>query len=66
MSKLQAYALQDEGLDTVEANHTLGFSRDCRDFGFRCMVLIPAGPTVAICAHTSLGLGKRIAALIPI
>ena len=32
MSKLQAYALQDQGLDTIEANHALGYRADCRDF----------------------------------
>jgi GTP cyclohydrolase II len=31
-SKLMAYELQDAGLDTVEANHALGFEADCRDF----------------------------------
>jgi 3,4-dihydroxy-2-butanone 4-phosphate synthase/GTP cyclohydrolase II len=32
IAKLEAYALQDAGLDTVEANHALGLASDCRDF----------------------------------
>lgn len=39
MAKLQAYALQDKGLDTIEANHALGFSADCRDFSLPIAIL---------------------------
>jgi 3,4-dihydroxy-2-butanone 4-phosphate synthase/GTP cyclohydrolase II len=39
MAKLQAYALQDAGLDTVEANHALGFKADCRDFSMPAAIL---------------------------
>jgi GTP cyclohydrolase II len=39
MAKLRAYALQDQGLDTIEANEALGFEADCRDFGLAVAVL---------------------------
>jgi GTP cyclohydrolase II len=39
MAKLQAYALQDHGLDTIEANEALGFDADCRDFSMAVAVL---------------------------
>src|SRR6202047_1668839 len=39
MAKLQAYALQDRGLDTIEANEALGFPTDCRDFGLPIGIL---------------------------
>ncbi len=39
MAKLQAYALQDSGLDTVDANHALGFPADCRDFSLPAAIL---------------------------
>jgi 3,4-dihydroxy-2-butanone 4-phosphate synthase/GTP cyclohydrolase II len=38
-AKLQAYALQDSGLDTVDANHALGFRADCRDFSLPAAIL---------------------------
>jgi 3,4-dihydroxy 2-butanone 4-phosphate synthase/GTP cyclohydrolase II len=43
MAKLRAYELQDFGLDTVEANHTLGFKADCRDFGLPVAILQELG-----------------------
>ena len=39
MAKLQAYELQDAGLDTIEANHALGFNADCRDFRLPVAIL---------------------------
>ncbi|WP_420239574.1 GTP cyclohydrolase II [Telmatobacter bradus] len=39
MNKLKAYALQDNGLDTVEANVELGFAPDCRDYAMPVSVL---------------------------
>jgi 3,4-dihydroxy-2-butanone 4-phosphate synthase/GTP cyclohydrolase II len=43
MAKLQAYALQDAGLDTVDANHALGFPTDCRDFSLPAAILHELG-----------------------
>src|ERR1700758_3001869 len=43
MAKLKTYALQDEGLDTVEANHALGFDADCRDFSLAVAILHEIG-----------------------
>src|SRR3954464_2559808 len=43
MAKLEAYELQDAGLDTVEANHALGFKADCRDFNLPAAILRDLG-----------------------
>src|SRR6266436_6628855 len=61
IAKLQAYALQDEGLDTVEANRALGFKDDARDFGLSVAILRELG---LVCVRLLTNNPNKVRALI--
>ncbi len=73
LSKLKAYELQEEGLDTVEANLQLGFPADAREWGIGNQILADLGlTTIRILTNnpkkiTGLeGFGLRVVEQIPI
>jgi len=76
MAKLQAYELQDQGLDTVEANLELGYAADCRHFelpaeilkllNVKAVRLITNNPEkVEALEQVGIQVVERISALVP-
>ena len=76
MAKLQAYELQDQGLDTIEANLELGFKADCREYelpsailrllGVDSVRLITNNPEkVAALEAAGITVAERISAEVP-
>jgi GTP cyclohydrolase II len=77
MAKLQAYELQDQGLDTIEANLELGYKADCREFelpaeilkllGVRAVRLITNNPAkVEALEAVGIAVTERISAEVPV
>ena len=73
LNKLRAYRLQEEGLDTVEANERLGLPADLRDYGIGAQILVDLGLTsIRILTNNPKkirgleGYGLSVAAQIPI
>jgi GTP cyclohydrolase II len=71
-NKMRAYSLQDQGFDTVEANHRLGFEDDERDFrlgaailkelGFDQVRLLTNNPNkIAMMEKTGITVAERVA-----
>ncbi len=72
MAKLQAYELQDAGIDTIEANHALGYKADYRDFSLPAAILRDLGvQRVRLLtnnphkAHALIGAGIEVVAQLP-
>jgi GTP cyclohydrolase II len=76
MAKLRAYELQDQGLDTIEANLELGYKADCREFelpaevlkqlGVHAVRLITNNPAkVEALELAGVKVAERISAIVP-
>jgi GTP cyclohydrolase II len=77
MAKLRAYELQDQGLDTIEANLELGYKADCREFELPAEILKQLGvPSVRLITNNpakvealeiaGIKVAERISAVVPI
>src|SRR6202035_2210128 len=67
MAKLQAYALQDQGMDTIEANLELGFKADCRQFELPAEILKLLGvPRVRLITNNPEKVEARVSAVIEV